>query len=119
MNFELVSTALAQGAKEVTRGNAPIWPMLLALFAVFYFFIIRPQQKKQKDSRQMLNTIVKGDNIVTIGGICGTITNIKEKKDARSEDDIVVIKVADSTKLEMVRSSIAKVIPKDTVTVKK
>ena len=80
MNFELVSTALAQGAKEVKRGNAPIWPMLLALFAVFYFFIIRPQQKKQKDSRQMLNTIVKGDNIVTIGGICGTVTNIKEKK---------------------------------------
>ena len=119
MNFEIISNAFAQGAKDVSRGNAPIWPMLLALFAIFYFFIIRPQHKKQKDSQQMLNSLAKGDRIVTIGGICGTIVNIKEKKDSRKEDDIIVLKVSDNTKLEMVRSSIAKVFPKDIETGKK
>ena len=110
MNFELISTALAQGAKETTRKSAPIWPMLLAIFAVFYFFIIRPQQKKQKDTRNMLYSIAKGSRVVTVGGICGTIVNVKEKKGSQSGDDIVVIKVGDNTKLEMLRSSIAKVI---------
>ena len=119
MNFELISTAFAQGTQKAPRGNAPIWPMLLALFAVFYFFIIRPQHKKQKDSQEMLNSIAKGDRIVTIGGICGTIVNIKEKKDSQKGDDIVVLKVADNTKLEMIRSSIARVIPKNAVDEKK
>ena len=69
----------------------------------------------------MLDSLAKGDRIVTIGGICGTIVNIKEKKDSQQDDDIVVLKVADNTKLEMIRSSIAKVLPKrgDTVDTKK
>ena len=116
MNLELIATAFAQGAKETTRSSAPIWPMLLAIFAVFYFFIIRPQHKKQKDSKQMLNGIAKGDRIVTIGGIYGIIANIKEKKDSQSDDDIVVLKVADNTKIEMLRSSIARVIPRKSET---
>lgn len=119
MNLELISTAFAQGTQTAPRGNAPIWPMLLALFAVFYFFIIRPQHKKQKNSQEMLNSLAKGDRIVTIGGICGTIVNIKEKKDSQKGDDIVVIRVADNTKLEMIRSSIARVIPKNAVDGKK
>ena len=113
MNFELISTALAQGAGGSARSSAPMWPMLLAIFAIFYFFIIRPQQKKHKESSQMLNTLAKGDHVVTIGGICGTIANIKEKKDSQKEDDTIVLKVADATKLEMLRSSIAKVVSKE------
>ena len=89
-----------------------MWPMLLVVFAIFYFFILRPQQKKQKDSRDMVNTIAKGDRVVTIGGICGTIVNIKEKKDAKSDDDVIVLKVSDSSKIEMIRSSIARVLQK-------
>jgi len=110
MDFELIPAALAQGAEGAARGNAPMWPMLLALFAVFYFFIIRPQQRKQKDTQKMLDSLSKGDRVVTIGGICGTIVNIREKKGESSGDDIVVLKVGDNTKLEMVRSSIAKVV---------
>ena len=113
MNFEIIATAFAQDAEKTTRGPASMWPMLLAIFAVFYFFIIRPQQKKQKDTKEMLNSVTKGARIVTVGGICGTVVNIKGKKEGSGDDDIIVLKVGDNTKLEMVRSSIAKVIPKD------
>jgi len=112
MNFELITSALAQ-TENAPRKPAPLWPMLIAIFAVFYFFIIRPQQKKQKDTQNLLHSVSKGDRIVTIGGICGIIVNIKEKKDTKSGDDIVVVKIADNTKIEMIRSSIAKVISKD------
>ena len=66
----------------------------------------------------MLSNIVKGARVVTIGGICGTIVNIKEKKDSKKDDDIIVLKVSDTTKIEMIRSSIAKVIPKGGETLK-
>ena len=112
MNFELISTAFAQGAEKAARAPAPFWPMLLAIFAVFFFFIIRPQQKKKKETEEMLDSIAKGSRVVTIGGICGTIINIKGKKDGESGEDIVVIKVGDNTKLDMLRSSIARVIQK-------
>ncbi|MFC1606392.1 preprotein translocase subunit YajC [Candidatus Latescibacterota bacterium] len=114
MNFEIIRTAFAQvGGEATSRGPASIFPMLIALFAVFYFFMIRPQQKKQKESQNMLNTLAKGDRVVTIGGICGTVLNIKEKKDEKTSDDVIVLKVSDTTKLELVRSSIAKVTPKN------
>ena len=109
MDFELISTAFAQD-KTPAKGTAPLWPMLLALFAVFYFFMIRPQQKKQKESQNMLNQIAKGDRVVTIGGILGTIVNIKEKKDDKKSDDILVVKTSDATKLDVTRSSIARVV---------
>ena len=112
MNFELVTTAFAQ-AEQTTRTTAPMWPMLVAIFAVFYFFIIRPQRKKQQDTKLLLNSISKGNRVVTIGGICGTIVNIKEKKDTKQDDDIIVLKVSDNAKIEMIRSSIAKVIIKE------
>ena len=85
-------------------------------FGVFYFFMIRPNQKKQRESKDMLTTLTKGDKVVTIGGICGTIVNIKEKKEEKTNDDIVVLKVSDNSKIEMIRSSISKVIPKNTDT---
>jgi preprotein translocase subunit YajC len=109
MQLDLITPAFAQAAEESTPGGAPMWPMLLVLFAIFYFFIIRPQQKKQKETRNMLQELSKGDNIVTIGGISGVIQNIKEKKDAKGDDDIVVVKTGD-TRLEFIRSSIARVV---------
>lgn len=111
MNFDLISTAYAQ-TEKTTRGGAPMWPMLIALFAIFYFFLIRPQQRKQKESKLMLESVKKGERIVTIGGIVGTVVNIKEKKDEKSNEDIIVLKVSDTTKLEILRSSISRVITK-------
>jgi len=112
MNFDLISTAYAQGSKPAS-GGAPMWPMFLLILVVFYFFLIRPQQKKQKEVQNMLDSLSKGDRVVTIGGIHGSIVNIKKTGEKDSGDDIIVLKVSDTTKLEMLRSSIARVVDKN------
>ncbi len=78
-----------------------ILPFVL-MFAVFYFLLIRPQQKKQKQRNMMLLKLKKGDKIVTIGGIHGTIVELT--------DDTVVLKVNDATKLTFERSAINTVV---------
>ncbi|MEW4370922.1 preprotein translocase subunit YajC [Paenibacillus kandeliae] len=83
-----------------------ILPFVL-MFVVFYFLLIRPQQKKQKQRNQMLNTLSKGDKVVTIGGLHGTIVEIT--------DDIVVLRVNDVTKLTFDRSAISHSTAKETV----
>jgi len=75
--------------------------MFGAVFAIFYFLIIRPQNKKQKEARKMIAAMKKGDKVISIGGIHGVITSVKDKT--------VIIKVDDSTKLEFSKSAIASV----------
>ena len=76
----------------------PILSLLLVV-VVFYFMLIRPQQKRDKAHKQMLSELAVGDDIVTIGGICGKVVCIKE--------DFVTIETgADKTKLKMQRGSI-------------
>ncbi|MFC4100006.1 preprotein translocase subunit YajC [Paenibacillus xanthanilyticus] len=74
-----------------------ILPFVL-MFAVFYFLLIRPQQRKQKQRTSMLSQLKKGDKIVTIGGMHGTIHEIT--------DDTVVLRVNDATKITFDRSAI-------------
>ena len=69
------------------------------VFVIFYFFIIRPQNKKQKDTEKMISALKKGDKIITIGGIHGEVTSAKEQT--------VIVKVDDTCKLEFSRSAIA------------
>jgi preprotein translocase subunit YajC len=88
-------TALAEPGGTNLLGM--LWPFLL-MFAVFYFLLIRPQQKKSKARNQMLSAVKKGDKIVTIGGVHGTIVEIT--------DDIVVLRVNDATKMTFDRSAI-------------
>jgi preprotein translocase subunit YajC len=113
MNFELISTAFAQGTQPAQRGTSDLLIMFLLIAAVFYFFIIRPQQKKQKDAQNMLNSLAKGDKVITIGGIHGTIVSIRKQGEKESGDDIVVLRVSESTKLDMLRSSIARVVSRE------
>jgi preprotein translocase subunit YajC len=68
------------------------------IIGIFYFLIIRPQNKKQKDIQRMRSSLKKGDRIVTIGGIHGTISSIKETT--------VIVKVDEASKLEFSRSAI-------------
>lgn len=72
---------------------------LIIMFAVFYFLLIRPQKKKQNTRNNMLNALQKGDKIVTIGGLHGTILELT--------DDTVVLRVNDVTKLTFERSAIS------------
>lgn len=75
-----------------------------AVIAVFYFFIIRPQNKKQKDTQKMIGELKKFDKIVTIGGIRGIVQAVK--------DTTVVVKVDDSTKIEFTKNAVASVLEK-------
>lgn len=75
--------------------------MFGAIFAIMYFLMIRPQQKKQKKHQEMLDALGKGDRVITAGGIYGTIQGDKEK------GTIVILKISDNVKIEIKRSAIA------------
>ena len=90
------ATATAAGS-----GLGMLIPLALIVL-IMYFFMIRPQNKKQKETEKMLAALKKGDKVITIGGIRGTISSAK--------DDTVVVKVDDSTKIEFNRSAIATVV---------
>lgn len=72
------------------------------IILIFYFFIIRPQNKKQKETEKMLSALKKGDKVVTVGGIHGVISSTKEKT--------VIVKVDDNAKIEFSRNAITSVI---------
>jgi preprotein translocase subunit YajC len=73
----------------------------IAIIAIFYFLIIRPQNKKQKETQRMLGALKKGDKVVTIGGIHGVIQTVR--------DQSIILKVDDNVKLEFNRSAISNV----------
>jgi preprotein translocase subunit YajC len=111
----LSSVAMAQdGAAAPQNGGAApqgggLYQLIfmgMVIMAMFYFMLIRPNQKRDQDRRKMLATLKKNDHIVTIGGIKGVVANVKP------EDDEVVIKIDESTgaKVRVVLSSIARVI---------
>jgi len=72
------------------------------IIVVFYFLVIRPQNKKQKDAKKMLQSITKGDRVVTIGGLHGSVESVK--------DDAVVLRVDDNVKLKFNKSAVAQVV---------
>ena len=74
---------------------------LIFVFVIFYFLLIRPQQKRQKDHEKLVASIKTGDKIVTSSGIHGIVANVKEKT--------LLVKVADNVKIEFDRSSVAAV----------
>ncbi|MBU0694452.1 MAG: preprotein translocase subunit YajC [Candidatus Omnitrophica bacterium] len=75
---------------------------LIFIFVVFYFLLIRPQQKKQKDHQALIHSLKKNDEVVTGGGIHGTIVNVKEKT--------FVLRIDENVKVEIDKNSIAYVI---------
>ena len=79
--------------------------VIIATFAIFYFILIRPQQKKQKDAQKMVEAIKKGDRVVTSGGIFGTVAGLK--------DNIIILKVADDVKIEVLKTAVASVVNKE------
>ena len=78
-------------------GFAQFIPLIL-IFVIFYFFLIRPQQKKVKEHRAMVESLKKGDKIVTSGGITGTITRV-------IDNDKVEVEIADNVTVEVIRGT--------------
>ncbi|HPU98812.1 MAG TPA: preprotein translocase subunit YajC [Candidatus Hydrogenedentes bacterium] len=79
--------------------------MIVAMFGIMYFFMIRPQQKRERERREMLSSLSKGDKVVTSGGICGTVVGLSE--------DRVILKVAENVTIEFLRGAVAQVISKE------
>ena len=72
---------------------------LIFIFGVFYFLLIRPQQKKQRELKEMIKNLNKNDEVVTVGGVHGTIVNVKERT--------FIIRIDDNTKIEIDRSAVS------------
>src|SRR5574344_1766424 len=87
--FSLLQAAPAQGQ----AGGWTMWVMLLLIFVIMWFFMIRPQRKQQKELQKFRDGLKKGDQIVTIGGIYGTVVEIKDKSVLVEVDKDVKIRV--------------------------
>ena len=81
---------------------------LVLIFIVFYFFMIRPQQKKQKDREKVLDSLKRGDKVITIGGVHGTVAGIDTEKKT------VLVQVNDSTKITFDRTAVANIEKQET-----
>jgi len=101
--FSLLMAA-PQAGGEAPSGGSFLTSLIpfAAIILIFYFLIIRPQNKKRKETEKMLSALKKGDKIVTIGGIHGTVQSVKEST--------VLIKVDDNVKIEFLRSAVSSVI---------
>ena len=95
--------APADAPQRSTNPFGGMLPMLVMIFAIFYFFMIRPNQKREKERREMLAALSKGDKVVTTGGICGTIVGLSEKS--------VVVRVSEepTVKMEFLRGAVTQV----------
>jgi preprotein translocase subunit YajC len=94
-------TTAAENGPSSPFGGGFIW-LMIAMFAVMYFIMIRPQQKKEKQRQEMLSALGKGDRVVTTGGICGTIVGLSEKS--------VVLRVSEEpvVKMEFLRAAVSR-----------
>ena len=87
-----------------TQGFAQFIPLIL-IFIIFYFFLIRPQQKRVKDHRTMVENLKRGDEVITLGGIIGTIEKVME-------DDRIEVVLADNVKVQIIKSTITSKLQK-------
>ncbi|MEJ7745866.1 MAG: preprotein translocase subunit YajC [Luteimonas sp.] len=108
----LISPAYAQAAGQPAPsglfggGLLGMLP-LVALFGIMYFLMIRPQMKRAKEHRGMLEKLVKGDEVITNGGIAGTVTDIGE--------NFISVEIADNVRIRVQKAAIANVLPKGTL----
>lgn len=100
LNLPLLLSAPEQGGSQNGAGMMNL-VMIGAMILIFYFLIMRPQSKKQKEAKKMLDAIKKGDKITTIGGIRGTVESVK--------DEIVSVRVDGNTKIDFLKSAVSTV----------
>jgi len=105
----LITSAYAQAA-----GGGPFqgdtlltFLPMIAIFVVFYFLLIRPQQQKQKEARAMLDSLEKGNEVVTAGGILGRIVKL--------DDQYATVEIAQNTQMIVQRGAISQLLPKGTI----
>ena len=104
----LISPAYAQAASSGGTGDllATMLPMV-AIFAIFYFLMIRPQQRKQKEHRAMIEALEKGIEVVSAGGIAGRVSKI--------DDQYVTVEIAQGVEIHVQRHAVSQLLPKGTL----
>ncbi|CAG0123910.1 Sec translocon accessory complex subunit YajC [Rhodocyclaceae bacterium] len=103
----LISNAYAQAAAPASGGGILDFLPLLALFAVFYFMVMRPQQKRVKEQKIMLDALQKGDEVVAVGGVLGRVSKVGE--------NYVSVEIADGVTINVQKIAIQTVLPKGTI----
>ena len=89
------------------QGIAQFIPLIL-IFVIFYFFLIRPQQKRVKEHKAMVESLKRGDEIITSGGIIGTIDKVME-------DDRIEVTIGDNVKVKIIKNTITSLLKKEEV----
>ena len=106
MDF-LISPAFAQDAAPSAGGGLMSFLPLIILFGIFYFMLIRPQMKRSKEQRAMISALKEGDEVITNGGIMGTIRGISETA--------VVLEIAADVRVHVQKQAVNMVLPKGTL----
>jgi preprotein translocase subunit YajC len=104
----LISPAWAQAPAAAPQGGGiESMLLILAMFAVLYFLMIRPQMKRAKEHKAMVDALQKGDEIITAGGMLGRITRV--------DDQYVSVALAEGVEVQMQRAAVQTVLPKGTI----
>ena len=104
--FAQTAPAAAAGVGDMMSQLTGMLPLVL-MFVVLYFVMIRPQMKRQKEHRAMIDALSKGDEVATAGGILGTVTRLSE--------GVLYIQIAQGVEVQIQRSAVAQVLPKGTI----
>jgi preprotein translocase subunit YajC len=102
----IISSAFAQGAPAGDPGYLGLLPIVL-MFVLLYFLMIRPQMKRAKESKQMVEALQKGDEVITAGGVIGRITRISEA--------YIGLEIAPNTEINVQKSAVQVLLPKGTI----
>ena len=105
----LISEAIAQTAAPAASASGGLMSMLplVLMFVVLYFVMIRPQMKRQKEVKAMLEALTKGDEVVTAGGLLGKVSTLT--------DSHIGLQIANGVEVQMQRSAVVQVLPKGTI----
>jgi preprotein translocase subunit YajC len=97
--------ALSQAGNQGNASNpAALFLPIIGMIVIFYLLLIRPQQKRQKELQRMIDSLRKGDRVMTSGGIYGTVVGMR--------DNIVVLRIAENVKIEIAKSAISNLVQK-------
>ncbi|HKK37762.1 MAG TPA: preprotein translocase subunit YajC [Paracoccaceae bacterium] len=99
-----ITPAYAQAAGGDPLGGFGSFVPLILIFVIFYFFLIRPQQKRAKEHKRMLEALRRGDEVITQGGLYGKVTKVK--------DDEAEVEIADGVRVRVVKGTLANVVSK-------
>lgn len=106
MNFPM-TFVLAQAAPGATNSGLSMLIMMIVLFGLMYFMMIRPQMKRQKEHRQMVSHLAKGDEVVTNGGIAARVDEVGET--------FLTVEIAPNVKVKLQKGAVQQVLPKGTL----